>query len=257
MSVKIMSAVFAADIGTLEYIGADGKQHRLQAHTAKIVLLAYADHANDDWRAAYPGYTLLERKTGLSRQGLANAIRALRQNEYLIPEGESTRGTNSYIINRDALLPLVNGVDQGSQRRGLGVVNGVDQGSQRRGLGVVNGVDQGSQRRGLKPSFNHPSNHPLTADGGGQENPAGHTESVYSVYEANIGPLTPMIADALDDAESEYPLPWILDAIQIAVERNARNWRYIEAILRRWQAEGKDSGKHPPAAAASGVEEVH
>jgi DnaD/phage-associated family protein len=59
--------------------------------------------------------------------------------------------------------------------------------------------------------------------------------NIYRLYEGNIGPLTPMLADALRDAEALYPSEWIEDAIRIAVERNKRSWRYVEAILRRWQ----------------------
>jgi DnaD/phage-associated family protein len=63
--------------------------------------------------------------------------------------------------------------------------------------------------------------------------------NIYRLYEANIGALTPMIADALKDAEKDYPLHWIEDAIKEAVENNKRSWRYIQAILKRWETEGK------------------
>jgi len=67
--------------------------------------------------------------------------------------------------------------------------------------------------------------------------------NIFKLYEANIGPLTPMIADALLDAEKTYNATWIEDAIRIAVERNKRNWRYVDAILRRWQEGGRDDQK--------------
>lgn len=66
-------------------------------------------------------------------------------------------------------------------------------------------------------------------------------ENIFKQYESNIGPLTPLMADALKDAENTYPQEWIEDAIQIAVERNVRNWRYIEAILKRWQQGGREA----------------
>jgi DNA replication protein len=66
--------------------------------------------------------------------------------------------------------------------------------------------------------------------------------NIFTLYEQNIGPLTPMIGDQLRDAEKDYSPEWIAEAIQIAVERNHRNWRYVMGILKRWQAEGKDSG---------------
>ncbi|NOY99897.1 MAG: DnaD domain protein [Chloroflexi bacterium] len=62
--------------------------------------------------------------------------------------------------------------------------------------------------------------------------------NVYQLYEENIGPLTPLLADALRDAESEHPAEWIEEAIAIAVKANKRNWRYIAAILKRWKEEG-------------------
>jgi DNA replication protein len=67
--------------------------------------------------------------------------------------------------------------------------------------------------------------------------------NIYKLYEANIGPLTPMIAETLRDAEDTYPNAWIEEALQIAVANNVRNWRYIAAILNRWQDEGKDERK--------------
>lgn len=64
--------------------------------------------------------------------------------------------------------------------------------------------------------------------------------NIFRLYEEHIGPLTPLIADALGDAEKTYPASWIEDAFRRAVENNKRNWRYIEAILRRWQEGGRD-----------------
>ena len=63
--------------------------------------------------------------------------------------------------------------------------------------------------------------------------------NIFNLYEKNIGPLTPMIADRLRDAEQTYPEEWIAEAIQIAVENNVRKWRYVEAILEDWMSTGK------------------
>jgi DNA replication protein len=66
--------------------------------------------------------------------------------------------------------------------------------------------------------------------------------NIFALYEQNIGPLTPMIADKLQAAETQFPAEWIEEAISLSVEYNKRNWRYVEAILQRWEAEGKDDG---------------
>ncbi len=63
--------------------------------------------------------------------------------------------------------------------------------------------------------------------------------NIFRLYEENIGPLTPMIADALNDAERTYPPAWVVEAIELAVKHNKRSWKYCEAILRRWKEEGR------------------
>ncbi len=64
--------------------------------------------------------------------------------------------------------------------------------------------------------------------------------NIFALYEQNIGPLTPILADGLRDAEQQYPEDWIRDAFRIAVNNNARSWNYIDAILRSWKEKGRD-----------------
>jgi DnaD/phage-associated family protein len=63
--------------------------------------------------------------------------------------------------------------------------------------------------------------------------------NVFKLYEENIGPLTPLIADALKDAEELYSPEWVAEAIELAVTNNKRNWKYSQAILKRWKEEGR------------------
>ena len=65
--------------------------------------------------------------------------------------------------------------------------------------------------------------------------------NIFVLYEQNIGLLTPLIAEELRDAEKTYPAGWIEEAFRIAVEHNARRWRYVRSVLERWATEGKDS----------------
>lgn len=68
--------------------------------------------------------------------------------------------------------------------------------------------------------------------------PLAERPNIFKLYEENIGPLTPLIADALKDAEQTYAPEWVAEALEIAVKNNKRNWRYVEAILKRWKVEG-------------------
>lgn len=63
---------------------------------------------------------------------------------------------------------------------------------------------------------------------------------IYELYEANIGLLTPVIADDLKDMEQEFPAFWIEDAIRESVRQNKRSLRYIRAILERRSSQSRE-----------------
>jgi len=97
--------------------------------------------------------------------------------------------------------------------------------------------------------------------------PAGdrdHATNIFSLYEATIGSITPLIVDDLREAEAQWPAEWIQDAFREAAELNKRSWRYVRTILQRWETEGRHeehrrdpeadwlarryrAGKRPPA----------
>ena len=68
--------------------------------------------------------------------------------------------------------------------------------------------------------------------------------NIFVLYEQNIGMITPMIAEELQEAEKLYPPRWIEEAFKEAVTLNKRSWRYIARILERWASEGKNSGEY-------------
>lgn len=63
--------------------------------------------------------------------------------------------------------------------------------------------------------------------------------TIFRLYEQNIGPLTPLVADRIVQALDDYPSDWIEDGIEEAVAYNRRSWRYIERILENWSAQGR------------------
>jgi DNA replication protein len=75
-------------------------------------------------------------------------------------------------------------------------------------------------------------------DGNPVSFPPPERPNIFKLYEENIGPLTSISADALKDAEKTYKPEWVEEAIKEAVLNNKRNWKYVEAILRRWKEEG-------------------
>jgi DNA replication protein len=70
--------------------------------------------------------------------------------------------------------------------------------------------------------------------------------NVFVLYEQNIGLMTELIAEQLRDMERTYPPEWIHEAFEIAVIANKRALRYIQAVLRRWETEGKNETNGRP-----------
>jgi len=64
-------------------------------------------------------------------------------------------------------------------------------------------------------------------------------ENIYIVYENEIGSLTGMISEELDDIEKEFSAEWFYKAVKEAKISSTRvSLKYIRGILKRWKAEG-------------------
>ncbi len=72
---------------------------------------------------------------------------------------------------------------------------------------------------------------------------AGGRSSIFALYEALVGTLSPLVADELAEAERLYPAEWLEAAFREAAAQNARSWRYVSRILERWAIEGPDHAK--------------
>jgi len=73
--------------------------------------------------------------------------------------------------------------------------------------------------------------------------------SIFTSYEAEIGAITPTIANEIKNALADYPPGWFQEAFRESARNNKRNWRYALAILKRWKAEGFQSAKRRQATA--------
>lgn len=74
--------------------------------------------------------------------------------------------------------------------------------------------------------------------------PAVVVPDIFSIYEQNIGLITPIIADELKAALNLYSEGWVRDAITEAAKLNKRNWRYISKILDNRAVQGTNDGTH-------------
>jgi hypothetical protein len=96
MSVKAMSVVWESDLTRAE----------------KMILLAYADHADDEGGSVFPAVNRIAWKTGYSRRQVQRVTQGLVAYGYMSEVGKSRFGTIVYHINLDhlpALPPYVGG----------------------------------------------------------------------------------------------------------------------------------------------------
>jgi len=177
----------------------------------KYVLLAYADHADSAGKNIYPSVDLVARKTFYKERAVQITTHNLEKMGFLLPDGMGPRGTNRWRI------PIIFLSDGGAK---IAPVQNA----------VLKNAPEGNAPEENAPEPSVVVNKPVVIVIGGD---------IFKMYEQEFGALTPMIADAIKDAEKTYPADWIPEAMQIAVGRNKRNWKYVEGILKNCKAAGK------------------
>jgi DNA replication protein len=136
---------------------------------------------------------------------------------------------------QEANANLQDGLDKAEQRGSMLRIDGANTPSQQTYY-FLNTPRGRSSAQALQRGEVFPSNASAVI------NAAKEKSNLFSLYEANIGALTPMIAETLRDAEKNYPSEWVGEAMKIAVQNNIRRWRYVEAILKSWKEEGRHGG---------------
>lgn len=58
------------------------------------------------------------------------------------------------------------------------------------------------------------------------------------IWEQNISPITPVIAEELEQLKKDYGLPIVLEAIKVACKRGKRNIAYVGGVARNMFTEG-------------------
>jgi hypothetical protein len=244
MSAKVMGAVWDADL----------------PRDQKFILLAYADHAEHDGSNIYPSVPKIAWKTGYSERQVQRITKELIDAKIMVRMGDSHLGTHLYRINMKALPQREEYV---SQRRGR-PNNGDNMSPISEDNGDIpaqNGdilAKNGDIAMSPEPSFN-PSikpkrsssvpkaetlpepKQPPTPPPAPVEEPLPLRPDIYTLYEQELGALTPMLAQMLDLIERDYPQGWFADAVKEAKLSSSRgvSLKYVDAILKRWKSEGR------------------
>jgi len=223
--------------------------HSTYEGTKLLLLLALADFC-DDGGVCYPGVTRIATK---ARTGVRNAqsiIRQMEASDDLRVDIGAGIMTDHGPTNRYHLLGFqrAHGVIPTAPR---GVIPTAP-GDPHCTPGVIPTAPHGVITTAPKPSV-EPSVEPSVFSSGSNaraEEIIFPSEplprpNIFAVYEANIGLLTPIIANHLTDAVATYPVGWVDEAIAVAVTQNKRSWAYAAGVLKRWERDGKDNKPVP------------
>jgi DnaD/phage-associated family protein len=184
----------------------------------KYILLAYADHADSNGRNIYPSVDLVSRKTFYEERSVQATTRRLQGLGLLVPDGQGPHGTNRFFI------PIQHLADGGAK---IAPVQNTMQ----------KFAPEGIAPEGIAPKPSvvvKPFNTTTLAD-------EKTSADIFKFYENEIGMLTPLARDAVNEwiDDADFPNQWILDAIRSAVVQNKRSWAYVAAILKNWKSKGK------------------
>jgi len=71
-----------------------------------------------------------------------------------------------------------------------------------------------------------------------------HSDNIFSRFEkAGFGLASSVQAEKLMELENNYGFEWTSDAIKKAALSNAFNLNYVEGILKKWKANGRNAPK--------------
>jgi len=155
----------------------------------------------------------------LKNSGLMNSLKGMSE-----PPDRVLRGALEKAAGRGTMLHLV--LDSDGTSEDIYFLN--DESSRQAVAKIQNGELELSGMRVREPAY-------IAAE---------ELPDIFTLYEQNIGMLTPMVADELREAEKLYPEGWIKDAIRESVLHNKRNIKYILKILESWAAEGRSDGTY-------------
>jgi DnaD/phage-associated family protein len=87
--------------------------------------------------------------------------------------------------------------------------------------------------------------------------PTPERPNIFLLYEQNIGALTPLLAEQLQEAAREFPPEWIESAFAEAVKQNVRSWAYVKKILENKARGDRRDGTQKRDVAAEWQEDIN
>lgn len=222
MSIKLMVRVYESALPKNE----------------KAIALKYADFSDDDGQGIFPSVARVAWETGYSDRSVQIITNHLIERGILLHVGHHpSYGTNEYRMNHKALPERPSWSEYISQRYSGGEVSSPppEETSPPPEVSSPTHRVKSTTSRGAESSPD-PLDNLIT-----KEEEDRQRLNAFSVYEQEIGMLSPIVADKLGDLVDTYPEEWVQAAIKEAAVYNKRSLAYVEAILKNWQANGRSA----------------
>lgn len=207
------------------------------------ILLALADHADDDGYSVYPSVARIAWKIGDGSKNERGEYKNHRTVQRRIKELQDI-GALVELRRPGFHRPTEYGLDLSVFPKKDSFVAKGDNLSQK---GDKNAL-KGDRAMSPEPSVN--VSETKTSPAVAIENPT-HSNNPYQTWESVGLTLNPYIAQQLTERAQEYSDHWVCEAIRRAAHVNKRNLAYIDGILRRWHEKGAmdtapESKESPP-----------
>lgn len=232
MSVRMMTLVYAAHFHDIIFIRTGKKkvtgnlyekQIRVLNSNLKSVCLALADHANDEGEGTYPAVDTLCNKTELSEVTVVSCLQGMKLDGIISYTGRSKWNTCSYTINKEKVTEMTTWERQKRDKPGTKAAL----------VSELKPLQLPTKATLVKPSI-HPK--PSIND---EESIAieSRTQTLKTLYEQNVGPITPLAMQFLRNAAIDYPdATWYEPAFSVMVgNADHRSWNYVDTVLQNWK----------------------
>lgn len=182
---------------------------------SKAIYSYLSSFAGSSWKA-FPSVSLMMDELGMSENTFYKYMKVLRDTGAVIVERESADGgkfgKNIYYLQpylKSSCMENPSMVNPSMENEGTN-------------NNILNSNNFNSNSRSSDNDFN----------------------KIVQAFEHNgFGTINITTKDMLISLTEQYTSKWVLDAIMEAVKNNVRKLSYVEAILKRWQAEGKSTAK--------------
>jgi DnaD/phage-associated family protein len=241
MSIKYMSMVW---------------EHSKHDGSKLLVLLALADHANDDG-VCWPSIPRLAKRARISERQVKRIVQDLADSGDLeiVSRGDGRGHSTIYKLKGDTIMSPFS--DKNSDIA-MSPFNDTDI-SGKGDILSIKGDIQGikgdiamSPEPPIEPSILQPQQQePRSGGSFSRQTDPDYAEVCTAIEQNGFGMMTPFIADEVKNLLTDYSKDWILDAMKISVQQNKRKLSYAAGILRKWRADGRDSPKPTTNGAAS------